>query len=486
MITWMQKNKKYLVPTIWISTIAFVGAGFVGWGAYDMNTNRATSVAKVGDRAVSIQEVNEKYSQLYNQYNNIFDGKLTEEKAGELGLEGMALQAAIQESMLLNFANELGLSASDEDVVRYIAKSPEFQTDGVFNKNLYYDTLRRARINPNDFEKGIKRAVLLEKLNTALSLNASAKDVEIMSSAFSMQDTIAFSIISTDESEIKVDEAELKKLWESNKDKYLTKKSYDLETLTIGISNDEADEALVKAFYEENKANYRDAEDKILPFEEAKERANKDYLIEQSRRSALEKYVAVKKGELATDGSLSFTEDDAKLPLEEFNNAKSGDVLKPILTHNGYIIAKVKSVNLPKPMEFDAAREQVLKLYMQDKFSALMSEKAKSELAKFDPKNAEKTTIAKDKESKVGDLDMFEVGNFVSHVFDSANKKGYVVLGEKAVIYEILEQKLLTNSDESHNVLAMQNMQAMKNNEMLQDLIKELQKRYKVEEYIKR
>ena len=56
MITWMQKHKKYLVVTIWVSTIAFVGAGFVGWGAYDMNTNRAKSVAKVGNRNISIGE----------------------------------------------------------------------------------------------------------------------------------------------------------------------------------------------------------------------------------------------------------------------------------------------------------------------------------------------------------------------------------------------------------------------------------------------
>ena len=33
MITWMQRHKRWLVITIWISTIAFVGAGFVGWGS---------------------------------------------------------------------------------------------------------------------------------------------------------------------------------------------------------------------------------------------------------------------------------------------------------------------------------------------------------------------------------------------------------------------------------------------------------------------
>ena len=46
MITWMQRHKKWLIITIWISTIAFVGAGFVGWGAYDFGKSQGT-IAKV-------------------------------------------------------------------------------------------------------------------------------------------------------------------------------------------------------------------------------------------------------------------------------------------------------------------------------------------------------------------------------------------------------------------------------------------------------
>ena len=64
MIEWMQKHKKSLIPTIWISTIAFVGAGFVGWGAYDMNANRAGSIARVGQISITNQELNTKYSEL--------------------------------------------------------------------------------------------------------------------------------------------------------------------------------------------------------------------------------------------------------------------------------------------------------------------------------------------------------------------------------------------------------------------------------------
>lgn len=486
MITWMQRNKKYLVVTIWISTIAFVGAGFVGWGAYDMNSNRANSVAKVGDRKVTIQELNEKYSQLFNYYNNIFEGKLTKEKASEMGLENLALQASIQDSLLLNFAQDLGFKASDEDVIKYITQDPNFQTDGIFNKNLYYDSLRRARINPNDYEQSLKRTVLLQKLNDAINLNANLKDIEIMSAAFSMQDTIAFKIITVGKNEVKIDENELKELWNKNKNLYMTKTFYELETIFVPLKGIELNNEAIKAYYEENKANYRDNEDKILSFENVKEQVGKDYALEQSKSIALEKYVALKKGEIKTESVMSFDEDNANLPLDEFKNAHVGDIVKPIAYNDGYIVSRVKNIILPKPMEFLDARDMVLKAYLQDKTGEILNQKSKDALKNFDVNAALRTTISKDKEVSIDGLDIFEAGNFLSQVFDSSNKKGYITLGNKSVIYEILEQKLLTGDDESYKVLALQNMQAMKNSELMQDLVKELQKRYKVEEYIKR
>ena len=45
MITWMQRHKKWLIITIWISTIAFIGAGFVGWGSYNYGSSAGSSAA---------------------------------------------------------------------------------------------------------------------------------------------------------------------------------------------------------------------------------------------------------------------------------------------------------------------------------------------------------------------------------------------------------------------------------------------------------
>ncbi|WP_100954241.1 hypothetical protein [Helicobacter pylori] len=45
MIEWMQNHRKYLVVTIWISTIAFIAAGMIGWGQYSFSLD-SDSAAK--------------------------------------------------------------------------------------------------------------------------------------------------------------------------------------------------------------------------------------------------------------------------------------------------------------------------------------------------------------------------------------------------------------------------------------------------------
>lgn len=80
MIGWMQKHKKYLIITIWISTIAFVGAGFVGWGSYSFS-GTSNAVAVVGDRKISIEKLQREYAKLYNLYNQLFNGDLEDRKS---------------------------------------------------------------------------------------------------------------------------------------------------------------------------------------------------------------------------------------------------------------------------------------------------------------------------------------------------------------------------------------------------------------------
>ena len=485
MITWMQRNKKYLVVTIWISVIAFVGAGFVGWGAYDLNNNKATSVATVGHRNISVQEFQQKYNQIYEYHNNMSDGKLTQEKADELGIENEAFQAVLQENLLLNFADDIGLSVSDDDILKYIIADKNFQNDGVFSKNLYYDVLRRARINPNDYEKNLKTAILLDKLYYALNLPATKKDVEMMMASLFMQDKLSIEMIEANENEIKFNEDEIKELWESNKNNYMTKTLYTMDTLYVESKKDDINQTALNAYYNENKEKYKNSDDKIMPFDDVKEEVAKDYNIEQSKTNALEKYIAVKKGELSTNGSMSLNEDNATFSIDEIRGAKVGDVIKPFVYDNGYMIVKIKGITPPQPMSYDQAKKQILEIYKEQKLKELVENKAKTAMKDFHGKDI--GFVSRDMNNTIDGLDRDETRTFIDQMFESPNKKGYVILGNKAVIYDILEQKLLTNSvNDNYKQLTEQNVMLLKNNELIKDLIKELQKRYEIKEYVKR
>ncbi|MFL1706221.1 SurA N-terminal domain-containing protein [Campylobacter sp. MOP7] len=487
MITWMQKHKKYLVVTIWVSTIAFVGAGFVGWGAYDMNTNRATSIAKVGHRNISIQEFQNKYSEFYSYYNQLFDGKMSEEKAKELGLENLAIEALVQENLLLNFADDLSLGVNDDDVVKYIVADTTFHVDGKFDKNLYNETLKRARISPADYENGLKKSILLDKLRHAINLPTNQNDTNLMAASFLMQDRVSMQIVQALEDEIKVDENELKSLWETNKNSYKTLTEFKIKTKFIEPVNIDVNETELMEFYTENKSSYKDPWDKILDFNDTKEEVLLDYKQKKTKDVALKEYLKIKKGELKLeDGSSVALENDTSLPVDELKNAKAGEVLKPVEHEDGYLIVQLEETTPSQVMTFEQAREQVLELYKTEKEQKIVEQKAKKLLETgFEGKDI--GFISRDVVSAITGLSDTEFSVFVSKVFDSNNKKDYVMLNNKAVVYEILEQKLLDSEKENeYKDVITQNVSYLKNNELIQDLTNALQKRYKVEHYYKR
>ena len=159
MITWMQKHRKYLVATIWVSTIAFVGAGFVGWGSYDY-ASMSGSVAKVGDIEVTKDEYSSTYGNIYNYYSKMTGGKLDEQTLKTLNLEKIAVETLVNQALLQNFANELEMRVGDEEVAAKIASMEPFLKNGQFNKEQYLLALKNVGMNPKEFEKGLKELIM--------------------------------------------------------------------------------------------------------------------------------------------------------------------------------------------------------------------------------------------------------------------------------------------------------------------------------------
>jgi peptidyl-prolyl cis-trans isomerase D len=486
MITWMQRHRKYLVITIWISVIAFVGAGFVGWGAYDFNADRSTSVAKVGDTTITVNEFQMAYGNHYAYYNAMFNGELTRERAEQMGLDKIVLDTLVDEALLLNYAKELGLKALDSDVTAQLAKDENFQTDRNFDKALYYRVLQNAQIKPSAYEQNLKKQVLLQKLNNIVALKPVKSEVELFTAALFMQDKLRVEVLRANPSDVIINDENLKAFWEPQKSEFLTPKTYTLDTIVISPSAQEASEEALKDFFEENKFNYRHEDGKLQDFEEAKEALKADVAMEEARKEALSVYLAFKKGEVQAQETHTITESDPSplVDLAILETTDTGEILKPIETDEGYVVAKLTSVTPPAPMSFEEAKPFLEDVFEEEQTQAILTERAQAALETF---SGEVTGfLSRDSAPKIADLSEEETSVFLSQVFDNNAKKDFILLDEKAVLYEILEQNLLDQDKiEQYNTLVRENIEQIKNNEVNQALVDTLKKRYEIEYYYK-
>ncbi len=485
MISWMQKHRKYLVVTIWISTIAFIGAGFVGWGMYDYNLDRASSVAKVGNEKITVKEFQHAYSNLYNYYNQtLFRGTLTKKKAEEMKLEELTLNKLIVEALLINYAKDLGMGVLDSEVQEKLKSIKAFQKDGVFNIDRYFQVLKSIGQQPVDFENGLKKEILLDKLKRIISPKATQVEKEAFASAFFLQDRIELKLLNEENTPIKLDENETKSYWEKNKNRYLTKTNYVVEAVRIGIEDVNATDKEIREFYKSEKFRYKDEKGKILPFEKAKDRVEKDLKLKKAKKIALKKYLLLKKGKIKADQKITLTEGKDDFPFEKLKNAKKGEILKPIKEKNGYLVIKLDIINLPKPMKYEEAKELVKSDLTKEKKIELLKEKAAKIIKNF--KGTDIGFVSRNDYEKLTDMNLTkkEAIEFLDKVFSNNVKIGFFVFGSKAILYKITEQKLFDENKLKENEgLLVKNIIGIKESTIENSLIRKLQKKYKIEKF---
>ncbi len=481
MISWMQTHRKYLVVTIWISTIAFVGAGFVGWGAYSFSANKTGVVAKVGDRPISQEELQSSYNNIYSYYNQLLGGKLTQEKADELNLQEIALEQLIKQTLLLNYADELGLWALNSEVVAQIQSIDNFKKNGAFDKDTYFKVLKAINKKVKDFEEDIKKEIIIKKLSQALSMPYTKLELKTLAASLYLQDQISAKLIDIQNSDIDISEKAVKEYWKNNKVAYMSDKSYTIELIKVPSSGIEVSQDEIEEFYNNKKHFFKDGSDKILALKDAKQQVKDKLQLKKAKKEILKKYLAFKNGKIQADENRTLTETDSSIPLNKIQNAKVGSYIKAIELKDGYITAKLTSINMPEPLKYENAKASAQNDLIKNRKKELLQAKAIKEAT--DLKDAKPIGfLSKEDADKVTMLSENEARVFLDKLFVSNQKKGYYIFDDKAIVYEITDQKLVSQEqlDENREDL-VKNIESIKNNTIQNMLIQQLESRYKIE-----
>ncbi|MEA1879371.1 MAG: peptidylprolyl isomerase [Campylobacterota bacterium] len=486
MISWMQKHNKYLVWTIWVATIAFIGAGFVGWGSYNLS-GQAGSVAKVGDIEIKQNKLNMAYSNLYTQYNQMFQGKLDEAKAKELGLIQRAFSTVEAQAKILSFAKDAGIVASSSELITKVEGVKGFQKDGVFDKETYNNYLKSQRLKAKDFEATLSEEIIINKTFALLQTVNLPLEIETIGAALNVADKISYKVLSTSDIDYISDDAKVKAFWETEKENYMTMKMYDLGLVWTKSDAVVTLEKDAKEYYEANSFNYTNKEGKQLNYEEAKDQITKDFKLKLTKKSAQKDYISFKKGELKSTENVTLPVGDLKLTKEIWDALKTkaiGDIVKPKVVSNKYVTVKINAIKEPTIMSYEEAKNKVTRVYdKQAKKEALLS-LAESTLENI--KNTDTTVsdfISLQTSDNLKSLNSQESLQFIQKLFTSNKEKGIISILDKVVVYNIVEQKLLA-IDENQTNIVEQTLGKVKKQSFETNLIKMLDTKYPTEVYM--
>ncbi|UCM99380.1 peptidylprolyl isomerase [Sulfurimonas sp. SWIR-19] len=485
MITWMQRHKKWLIITIWISTIAFVGAGFVGWGQYSYG-NKAGAVAKVGNVEITNGELQKTYSRLYAQYNQMFQGNFDEEKAKQFGLDKQALQQLIQQALLINLAQSYDLIVSDEEMIEALKQQKAFYKNGAFDKETYKLVLSQNRLSIKEYETELRKELLIQKTLKLLPVKTSKNEENILNTIFNIADKINYKVLTLDDIQVSIDNEALKKFWQKQKNNFMNDVVYEVNFIKVAPVTKEFSDTEITTYYKENRTHFKGSDGKILPLEAAKEKVLSELNAKAMKDKALRTYIAFKKNKLQENikpQSAQISKSNNPFNVQTLDTisklALTKPYTKPININGTYYIFELTKTIPAKPKSFEEAKAEILPLYITQMKKEKLMKLVNDSVNTFIGRTSDFLTVTS--VDKLAPLSKQEAADFLQKLFVSDKKRSSIALNNgKVVLYNILEQKLLTNKNND----VSDTVAKLKNTLFNEGLIKTLQNKYQTEIYI--
>ncbi|CAA6814340.1 MAG: Peptidyl-prolyl cis-trans isomerase PpiD (EC [uncultured Sulfurovum sp.] len=478
MISWMQNNNKFTVIVMWVAALSFILAGAVG-GVGGLQSN---SIGKVGEVELKKDKFQMEYSNLYNRYNQMMQGKFDDAQAKQMGLQNQVIQNMAAQAKILNLAKEFGIIVTDEETGAKLASYPAFQTDGKFDRKAYDTYIQSSQLTNETFEDNLKEQLIIEKTFNLLNTDGVENEYKAFQLAFEVADKLKYTLLTKEDVNVTVTDEKLKQFWEPRKDQFKTAKQYTLDIQWTETKDTEVTDEEVKAYYDENRFNYTDKDGKISEFKDVKEWVKDATKIAKSKKSALKRYVEFKKGELKSDETITLDINDPKLSKELWDTIETkevNDLLKPKVIENRYASVKIVNIVNPITQEFSEIKEKMTPLYQEEaekEALSLLAEEKLTNIDKLDLNVSSFITLDNAETQKLG-INQQETANFISKLFTSDLEKGIIPIGSKVMVYKIIEQKLISLESNETNIMH-ENANKVKNQSFQTSLMKALEKKY--------
>ena len=239
---------------------------FAGVGSYLVGGSQPLA-AKVGEREITRND----FEQVYQNERNRMQSQLGEYFSTLLGdpayveqFRKSVLDRMVNDALLDNQAQDLGLRVSDEQIRQAIISMPQFQKDGKFDEEIFNISLRRAGFSSESFAEYLRQDLVRNQLVLALESTefTLSNEVEAQNALETQQREIRTITLNTADfaDQAEISEGEITEYYNANKQQFI--RPEQVKVAYIELSGDSLKsqapitEQEVTEYYQANKDKY--------------------------------------------------------------------------------------------------------------------------------------------------------------------------------------------------------------------------------------
>lgn len=392
--------------TSWLIKVALflIVIVFVFWGGYSYKSQQENQIARVDDHYISLMEYYQTYNHTLDMYKRQMGSAFSEELIRQLDLKKRTLGSLIDRYLVVRAADRLGLAATTREIQERVIEDPAFQTEGVFDRDLYVRLLRHNRLSPEAFEQRLASDITTLKVEAFVKRRAIVIEDEIRADFSFNYGTIQISYVLFDPKsfidKVVVEGNSLETYYQGHLERYKEPEKREFSfvlfkpesyAVSIGVTEDDA-----LRYYEDNGSRYYHPEEvRALHILISVPQNAPEGEVEKARQTAEKVLQEARSGkdfpELAkkysqdpsvaqNGGDLGFFTRDKMTP--EFSEAafmlQPGQVSEIVRTPYGFHIIKVMDRHAEKTESFVEVRTGIERSLKEERARDIAYKKARS------------------------------------------------------------------------------------------------------------
>ena len=399
MLQALRGKKSGLLVKIILGVIV-IGFSFFGIESYFV-ARVDNSVARVGGTEITQEQFRQRFDENRQRMMQMMGGAVDASYFERPEMKHQILEQLVNEQVLIETNQKLGISVPDERVKSEILSVPSFQKDGKFDPDTYKMLLMSQGMTPRSFDDRIRDDLAVRTLPEQVGSTVLLTDADVDTYLRLRDQKRDFHYAKLDKpaaDDSAVTDEELQAYYKDHAQDYVTPERVALEYIELDASklevNAQADDAALKDRYEKEKNRYISAEQRqashILikvggkggPEDQKAALAKADAIAKEAKGgkdfAELAKQSSEDLGSKNQGGDLGWLEKGTT--DEAFEAAlfamNKGDISDPVLSAEGYHVIELRDVRPGKTRSFEEVKPELAKEFGTSERDRVYAEKA--------------------------------------------------------------------------------------------------------------